>query len=204
MRTGLAAPALLALLVLVGGCGDDGRELREPTAEVTATTVQPAKVEVANPPAGSDERGDVLALSSPVFVEGSSLPERYSCTGANVPPPLAWSGVPAGTVELAITVTDPDADGFIHWVIAGIDPSVTALTGDGVPEGAIEARNDQGELGWFGPCPPAGGPHRYVFTLHALSVPSAVEPEMDGADAVAAIAATPGQATTLTATYSTS
>ena len=70
-----------------------------------------------------------------------------------------------------------------------------------MPEGAIEARNDTSEFGWFGPCPPDGETHRYVFTLFALTQASGVAPGAGGPDAIQAIASTPGVAATLSATY---
>ena len=38
-----------------------------------------------------------------------------------------------------------------------------------MPFGAKQAKNSYGRLGWAGPNPPPGPPHRYVFRLHALS-----------------------------------
>ncbi len=111
-----------------------------------------------------------LALSSPAFAAGGAIPTKYGCAGRDVSPPLAWSGVPDGTAELALVVDDPDANGFVHWVAAGIPPTAT-----GIPEGAtgsdavpVEGRNSFGKTGWGGPCPPSGT-HHYRFRLYALS-----------------------------------
>ncbi len=88
-------------------------------------------------------------------------------------PPLEWSGVPEGTAELAIQCEDRDAPGgFVHWLLAGIPPSTTGLDAGEVPPGAIEGRNDFGDVGYGGPRPPIGDPaHRYFFTIHAASEP---------------------------------
>lgn len=142
-----------------------------------------------------------MVLTSSAFGHGEPIPSRHSCSGGNVSPPLAWSGVPAGTVELAVVVIDLDADNFVHWVIAGLDPSLAGLEEDARPEGAVEARNDSSEFGWFGPCPPDGERHVYAFTLYALLEPSGVTPASGGADAIAAIAGAPGSAVTLTGTF---
>jgi Raf kinase inhibitor-like YbhB/YbcL family protein len=108
-------------------------------------------------------------LTSGAFAQGQPIPRRHTCEGEDVSPPLAWSGVPEGTVSLALVVDDPDAPSgtFTHWLAWGIDPALDGLReGEAAP---VEGRNDFGSAGWRGPCPPPGhGPHRYFFKLHAL------------------------------------
>jgi Raf kinase inhibitor-like YbhB/YbcL family protein len=115
-----------------------------------------------------------VELHSPAFEDGEPIPARYGREGDDRPPPLAWSGVPVGTAELAIEVLDPDAPNgtFVHWIAAGIDPAAVGCDGAG-PPGTVEGRNGWGDLGYGGPRPPKGDPaHRYVFTLYALAEPS--------------------------------
>jgi Raf kinase inhibitor-like YbhB/YbcL family protein len=194
--------AIVALALAAIGCGDDGRELRAPPPGATApplptsTSAAPAAVNPGNPPAVSS-----LALTSEAFAEGAPVPARHTCDGENVSPPLAWTGVPAATVELALTMADPDARGFVHWVVTGIDPAVTGLAAGALPEGAAEGRNDSSEFGWTGPCPPQGELHRYVFTLYALTQPVAPDASLSPRDAIAVIASVPGVATTLSGAY---
>ena len=114
---------------------------------------------------------------------------------------IAWGGVPEGTAEIAITVVDPDANGFVHWVIASIDPSVQALNIGDVPDGAVQIKNDAGTVGWTGPCPAKGAPHHYVFTLYALTSPSQVDESMTGKDAIKTLDGTGAVTARLTATY---
>ena len=108
-------------------------------------------------------------LTSPAFHEGQPIPERFSCDGDNVSPPLDWGSVPEGTRSLALVLHDPDAPSgnFTHWVGWTIDPST-----DGLEEGAhatVEGANGFGENGYGGPCPPPGhGAHRYFHELFAL------------------------------------
>ena len=110
-----------------------------------------------------------FVLTSPAFEQGQPIPQKHTCEGEDVSPPLAWSGVPEGTVSLAMVVDDPDAPGgtFTHWLGWGIDPAAGSLAeGEAAP---VEGQNDFGQVGWRGPCPPPGhGSHRYVFRLYAL------------------------------------
>jgi Raf kinase inhibitor-like YbhB/YbcL family protein len=112
----------------------------------------------------------MLGLTSPAFKGGGAIPEQYTCDGANLSPPLAWTGVPAGTVSLALRVQDIDtAQKFVHWIVYDFPPSITSMATGQVPPGAKQATNSFGKIGYGGPCPPAGQPHRYVFTLLAMS-----------------------------------
>jgi hypothetical protein len=121
--------------------------------------------------------------------------DGFGCTGENKSPALRWSGAPAGTKSFALTVYDPDAptgSGWWHWCMIDIPPHVTELAPDAgnvsgakLPPGARHVRIDYGVAGWGGPCPPPGdAPHRYVFTVFALSVDKLGVPE----DATAALA----------------
>jgi Raf kinase inhibitor-like YbhB/YbcL family protein len=108
------------------------------------------------------------------FQPGAVVPANNTCSGKNVSPPLAWSGVPAATKSLALLVEDPDAPGgtFVHWTAYDIDPKTTQFGEDAVPPGTKEGENSFGDRGYAGPCPPKGDqPHRYVFTLYALKSP---------------------------------
>jgi Raf kinase inhibitor-like YbhB/YbcL family protein len=110
-----------------------------------------------------------LALSSPAFRDGGTIPARFTCSGAGTSPPLAWSGVPAGARELALIVEDPDAGRFVHWTVVAIPPADRGATPGRPPRGGVETDNSFGDRGWGGPCPPPGDPpHDYVFTVYAL------------------------------------
>jgi hypothetical protein len=113
-----------------------------------------------------------FTLTSPAFTDGGAIPARHSCMGADLSPPLEWSGAPEGTSAYALVVHDPDARDFVHWVVADIPahagglPEGVPASGPGAPPQGL---NDFGRPGWAGPCPPPGsGDHHYVFTLHAL------------------------------------
>ena len=125
-----------------------------------------------------------FVLSSPQMRPGTRMAMEqvfngFGCTGQNISPELHWSGVPAGTKSLALTVYDPDAptgSGWWHWVIFNMDPTTTGLPANAgdtsaqlAPTGSVQSRTDFGRTGYGGPCPPAGDkPHHYIFTLFAL------------------------------------
>jgi Raf kinase inhibitor-like YbhB/YbcL family protein len=118
-----------------------------------------------------------LTLTSDAFGDGHPIPQRYSCDGEGVSPPLTWSPGPVGTASYALIVDDPDAPGgvFTHWVLYDLPPDVRTLpaglrAGDRFAEAGAEGKNDFGQLGYGGPCPPRGSqPHRYRFTVYAVN-----------------------------------
>jgi Raf kinase inhibitor-like YbhB/YbcL family protein len=113
-----------------------------------------------------------LRLTSPAFEAGATIPEKFTCSGDEVSPPLRWAAVPSGTRELVLLVEDPDAPGgtFVHWTVAAIAPETRSFPEGSAPAGAIEAAP------WRGPCPPEGDdPHRYRFLLYALGKRSTIE-----------------------------
>ncbi len=114
-----------------------------------------------------------ISVRSSAFQAGGAIPRKYSCKGDEVSPPLSWSGVPGGAQKLALVVDDPDAGGFVHWVLTGIDPATTSIAEGQVPPGAVEVSE------YKGPCPPSGT-HHYQFALYA--VPSSLQ-LAKGADA---------------------
>ena len=117
-------------------------------------------------PAGSPAAP--FGLGSPAFSNGGAIPPRYTCSGADVSPPLSWSHPPTGIAAYALIVVDPDAGGFVHWVVADIPGDrISLAAGERV---GVAGRNSFGGLGYAGPCPPVGsGVHHYVFTLYSLS-----------------------------------
>jgi Raf kinase inhibitor-like YbhB/YbcL family protein len=109
-------------------------------------------------------------LASSAFAAGDAIPREFSCDGANVSPPLAWADAPAGTAALVLLVDDPDARNFVHWIVLDLPGADGSLPKDVSPSAASpqQGRNDFGNPGWGGPCPPSGT-HHYRFTLTALS-----------------------------------
>src|SRR5580658_2056979 len=136
----------------------------------------------------------VKSTSKPKFVLSSSdpqlaakVPEVYTanvfgCSGGNMSPPLQWTGAPAGTKSFVVTLFDPDEhstpSGWWHWVVYNLPATVDRLPkGAGsehssvLPPGTMQGRTDLGNDAYHGPCPDKGDrPHRYTFTVYALSV----------------------------------
>lgn len=132
--------------------------------------------ETAVQPAARDKAPEKFTLSSDDFYDGGVIPETLTCDGKNVSPVLKWTGTPANTVSFAITVRDPDAPGgdFLHWAAADIPAHISeAPRGARLQAPAKELENNFTALGYGGPCPPPGKPHRYVFTLYALDATGA-------------------------------
>lgn len=130
-----------------------------------------------------------ITVTSTAFDPAHPVPERYSCEGDNVPPPLAWKGVPTGAEELALVIEDPEApDGiFVHWLVVGIDAAATRVQGTGPPPGAEVLPGSSDNPTYIGPCPPNGEQHRYSFEVYALRTRPSLDATSTPVDKVRAI-----------------
>lgn len=115
-----------------------------------------------------------ITIISEAFNKGDIIPVEYTCDGRDRSPQLSWTGMPDNTASIALIMYDPDAPSkpFIHWVIYNISPSIRGLP-KWLPNTprldiAYQALNDFGNIGYGGPCPPPGRPHRYFFKVYAL------------------------------------
>jgi len=173
-RPGLALALTLVPLLVAAACSHDGRDLAPVRPGQTTTTA-------TVPVFGS---GTVaFTLGSPAWQDGAAIPTRYTCAGEGVSPPLQWIGTP-GAAQLALVVRDRDANGFVHWMVTDIDPTISGFGDGGVPEGAVEQANSKGAIGWTPPCPPAGsGRHVYDFVLHVLDAPLQIDPGLPADEA---------------------
>jgi hypothetical protein len=115
-----------------------------------------------------------IEVRSSAFGEGSRIPSDFTCDGADISPPIEWSGVPARAQSLTIIVEDPDAPSgnWTHWLVYDLPPDLTHLqagisAGEELPGGALQGHTDFGRTGYGGPCPPSGE-HRYFFKVYAL------------------------------------
>lgn len=165
MPAGLRLLPLLMILPALGGCA---REQPAPPA------VPPPALPTAAPQEAPAMNWE---LTSSAFTNGQRIPVNYTGDGAGVSPPLSWTRPPEGAQELVLICGDLDAPRgpFTHWVLYGLSPEVTALP-EGLPRqgtvaspACLQGPNSAGQTGYLGPAPPPGKPHRYQFTLYALS-----------------------------------
>jgi Raf kinase inhibitor-like YbhB/YbcL family protein len=180
VRRALAVCVVSAAL-LAAGCGDDG------ASEVTTPVPAPAPTEPAAPPEPAPPPeppppATGISFTSPAFEQGGSVPARNTCDGEDLSPPLEWSGLPDGAVEVVVIAADRDRNNLTHWLAYGIPAAA-----GGLPEGVAaspevqapvalrQGENDLDRVGWSGPCPPSGEEHTYVFLFFALSGPIAIE-----------------------------
>jgi Raf kinase inhibitor-like YbhB/YbcL family protein len=139
-----------------------------------------------------------LTIESTAFRNGEPIPTRFTGDGEDLSPHLSWSGVPAGTAELALIMDDPDAPTpvpWVHWVLCRIPADATELP-EGVAKtqtlsslpGAVQGRNSFGNIGYGGPAPPRGhGVHHYHFRLFALDKALSVSPGLTSNQLVSAM-----------------
>ena len=122
-----------------------------------------------------------FSLTSTAFADGSPIPARFTCRGADLSPDLAWAGVPAGTAALILFVDDPDGHDWVHWMVLDLSPATPGLAEAISPSAdpPQQGRNDFGRVGYGGPCPPSGT-HHYRFTLSALAAPLGIAGHPDG------------------------
>jgi Raf kinase inhibitor-like YbhB/YbcL family protein len=174
---------VIPLTVLIAGCGSEMTSTvstpsptqEPPTQSLTAETTDISTMR-PEPTIEHEEGGPPMefVLSSPAFTEGDPIPEKYSCDGEDISPPLQWTDPPEGTLSFALISDDPDAPvgTWVHWVLYNL-PAETrsipeAFPSDAeFPDGTKSGKNSWKSLGYGGPCPPSGT-HRYFFTLFAL------------------------------------
>jgi Raf kinase inhibitor-like YbhB/YbcL family protein len=191
---------MLFITVAVACDTGDGRELRPPTAPAPATSApgfdDGGELTDEPLPTVADRRFEVFAA----WRDGALIDTRHTCDGDNISPALTWTGVPDGTVELAVLATDDDTGGLVHWLVTRIDPSVVSTFEGAAPAGGVELVNSFGETGWSGPCPPEGSTHTYRFTVYALNQQLEVADEFSADEVIEFIDLTTIESATITGT----
>jgi len=132
-----------------------------------------------------------MTITSPAFAAGDTIPIRHTCDGINVSPALVFNDVPDRAQSLVLICDDPDAPRgtWVHWVLYNLPPDIAGLPENfsardwntNIPDsmhGPVhQGMTDFGEVGYGGPCPPGGKPHRYFFKLYALDIMIAINQE---------------------------
>lgn len=160
-----------ALVLVLASCAPDGGSRPEPSDPNGTTPLEEAAMS--------------FTLTSPAFEPGDPIPVRHTCDGEDVSPALRWEGPPDETASFALVVEDPDAPRgtFVHWVLYELPGHARELPEDVGPSPRLEnlgeaaqGKNDFGAIGYRGPCPPRGAPHRYFFRLYALDARLGLDP----------------------------
>jgi Raf kinase inhibitor-like YbhB/YbcL family protein len=167
----------ITLLVILSGIGDaqDSGVIRQKPQSV-------APSELIN-----------LELKSSAFKNTGIIPFKYTCDSLNISPDLSWNKPPDSTRSLVLICDDPDAPGgpWIHWVLYNIPPGTTSLP-EGIPakdtiDDMTQGTNSFGNIGYGGPCPPHGKPHRYYFHLCAVDIKLDLKPGAKDSEVMKAI-----------------
>jgi len=110
-----------------------------------------------------------MKIASSAFENKQMIPQKYTCDGENINPPLQITEVPSNTQSLVLIVDDPDAPSgdWVHWLVWNINPETKLITENESPQGAIQGTNDFGKQNYGGPCPPSGI-HHYQFKIYGL------------------------------------
>lgn len=121
-------------------------------------------------PSASDQAPAAMTVNSSALSQ-TVMPARYTCAaGAKaISPPLGWAGAPASAKSIAIVMDDSDAPitPYAYWIAFDISPATSEILPGQLPQGARQARNSSGAIGYDAPCPGPHG-HTYRFTVYAL------------------------------------
>jgi Raf kinase inhibitor-like YbhB/YbcL family protein len=129
----------------------------------------------------SPKLDSAFKLETTAFKPGGDIPRKFTCDGEDVSPALTWTNpsltersLGARSKSFAVIVEDPDAPSgtFVHWIVYNLPDGTRKLRegadkgNDKIAGGGRQGRNDFGNIGYNGPCPPPGKPHRYFFRLY--------------------------------------
>lgn len=137
--------------------------------------VLPAAIAFAAFGCGASEPPTTIRMNTPAFSYGSDIPVTYTCRGDNQAPPISWDQLPPKTQSLALIVEDLTAK-KTNWLVYDIVPNATGSPEQGVPNGGIQGKGDQGKDYYVGPCGPRGATHRYSFRVIALDTKLGLQP----------------------------
>ncbi len=202
-RFRLAFHVTLALSCPLAGCGTSAS--RPPDSAITGDAADTADVAFLDDSTSPPLDAGTFKLTSGEFQDQGTLPVEFTCDGAGTSPPLAWTGVPEGTVELALLMTTQAKDGLKwNWVLFHIPATTSAIPAGATGIGVAGLTSDGPQLAYAPPCSQGPGLMGYTFTLYALSgVPAlAADARLDtGAVVTAAITPLILRSSQLTVTY---
>ncbi len=129
------------------------------------------KIKVMNgQPKTKNNSSSTIYISSPAFQPNGFIPQKYTCEGEDINPPLKLEQIPPQTKSLALIVDDPDAPmrTWNHWLVYNISPSTKTIQEGQLLPGGVQITNSFGKKNYGGPCPPPNQTHRYFFKVYAL------------------------------------
>ena len=160
------------------------------STSTTSTTIAGAVGDVGAVTLTAPPAAPAFTMQAP-WPDGGAIDVRFTCDGENRSPALSWTTPPPGTVELALVVTDDDAEDFVHWAVAAIPPTVTQVGEGAEITGAVQGLTGFSSQQWSGPCPPgAGTTHRYRFSLYALGQQTELPDNFSGEELINVAAST--------------
>ncbi len=179
----------LAGVAVLAACGVMAWAQPEQPEKAPGAPERPAQQQ---PPGQEQDRKLAMTLESDSIKHDTQMPRRHTIDGEegkgrDISPHLKWGKVPEGTKEFALVMFDPDARGFVHWVVYNIPADVTELP-EGLPAGkenavlekpvrVTQGLNDFRQIGYRGPAARrGGGVHRYRFRIYALDTELRLEP----------------------------
>lgn len=144
--------------------------------------------------------GPGLTLTTPAFPDGGEIPTKFTqAVPTPISPKLEWTHVPANTVSFTLIMHDPDVSrektttDQLHWLIFNIPATASGLPENvpfdaQLPDGALQAKNAGGVVGYRGPGAPAVGPHHhYTWELFALDTKLSLPADTTRPDVLKAI-----------------
>jgi Raf kinase inhibitor-like YbhB/YbcL family protein len=109
-----------------------------------------------------------------VHLDFKEFPREHTCDGRNRSPRVRIEGAKGTT--MALIMDDPDAPRgtWVHWVIWNM-PVVSEIPAEfpkarntEIPFHSMQGSNSGRGIGYDGPCPPPGKPHRYYVKIVVL------------------------------------
>ncbi len=169
---------MMAIDLILAGCGMNSKTAR--TAVATSGVTNGGETNASSP--RSEEPGIAIRVTIPGLPKGRPFPKRYTCDGSAISLPVRWSGIPAGTAQLAmffVNLKPVHGKLFFDWAVAGIAPTATGVAAGALPHGAVVGRNSSGKVG-YSLCLPRGSvEEHFILRLFALSHPLAAKPGFD-------------------------
>lgn len=130
---------------------------------------------------GTPPSGDGFRIRAPAF-ENGTIPERYTCDGAGVSPPLTVERIPDRAESVAIAGEwlqsfNPASGPSTIWLLWGLPAENPLEIPEGIPPephpetfpNAAQGSNDEGSVGYRSPCHETPDDNEYRFIALALS-----------------------------------